>query len=218
MFSIDSRRPPYCRHVTKIPSPQLLLFPGLINCDARNPFRIRSYANCRVGDPLPPFWNSSHSLDHPYHRSFFSYTYEMQISQPLCFDIHTKCPGGVPPTPPWAKPLSVCMRLFPSPLRIPVRLSTSVSCLAPRRSCFFGIPAMSGPTLLFSTLISDEGETIARGLKRRAPHLLDRLSGQYQYRLFRYLVYITGNKARTEAFFQQLSIPPLNLAHQPPRN
>jgi hypothetical protein len=28
---------------------------------------------------------------------FLSCTYEMQISQPLCFDIHTKCPGGYPP-------------------------------------------------------------------------------------------------------------------------
>ncbi len=42
------RQSPQCRHVTKIPSPQLLLFPALTNRDARNPFRIRSYANCRV--------------------------------------------------------------------------------------------------------------------------------------------------------------------------
>src|SRR6266849_3082137 len=38
---------PY-RHVTKNTSPQLLLFLTLTNCDACNPFRIRSYENCRV--------------------------------------------------------------------------------------------------------------------------------------------------------------------------
>src|SRR5260370_2136487 len=52
IFSIDSRRPTHCRHVTKIPSPQLLLFPALANRDACNPFRIRSYANCRVAYAL----------------------------------------------------------------------------------------------------------------------------------------------------------------------
>ena len=30
---------------------------------------------------------------------FFSYDYELQISQRLCFDIHTKCPGVYPPRP-----------------------------------------------------------------------------------------------------------------------
>src|SRR5712692_2306153 len=30
---------------------------------------------------------------------FFSCTYEMQISQPLCFDIHTKYPGCTIPSP-----------------------------------------------------------------------------------------------------------------------
>ena len=36
------------RHLTKIPSRQLLYFPHLQNRDARNSFRFRSYANCRV--------------------------------------------------------------------------------------------------------------------------------------------------------------------------
>src|SRR5713226_5176896 len=122
MFSIDSRRPTHCRHVTKIPSPQLLLFPGLINCDARNPFRIRSYENCRVGDPLPPFWNSYHSLDHPYHRSFFSYTYGDPILQPLCF-YGLPSNGGFTPLPHFPTfPLFSCLRLFSSLLRIPVRM------------------------------------------------------------------------------------------------
>jgi hypothetical protein len=47
-FSFHPRRAAPCRHVTKNPSPQLLLSCALTNRDARNSFRIRSYANCRV--------------------------------------------------------------------------------------------------------------------------------------------------------------------------
>ena len=46
------------RHVTKNPSPQLLLFPTLTNRDSRNSFRIRSYKKWRVS---PAF--SSQPLD-----------------------------------------------------------------------------------------------------------------------------------------------------------
>ena len=62
---------------------------------------------------------------------------------------------------------------------------------------------MPGPALFFSTLMSDDAKSIARGLQKRDPDLLDRLIEQYQYRLFRYLVYITGNKERAEDFFQE---------------
>ncbi len=48
IFSFDPRPAAPYRHVTKIPSPQLLLFPTLTNRDARNPFRFRSYANTGV--------------------------------------------------------------------------------------------------------------------------------------------------------------------------
>src|SRR5712692_7368082 len=37
VFSFDARRAAPCRHVTKIPSPQLLLFHTLTNRDASNP-------------------------------------------------------------------------------------------------------------------------------------------------------------------------------------
>ena len=46
------------RHVTKIPSRQLLYFPHLQNLDARNSFRFRSCKKCRVS---PAF--SSQSVD-----------------------------------------------------------------------------------------------------------------------------------------------------------
>ena len=60
----------------------------------------------------------------------------------------------------------------------------------------------------------DEAKSIARGLQRRDPDLLDRLIEQYQYRLFRYLVYITGSKERAEDFFQETWIRVLERGHQ----
>ena len=62
--------------------------------------------------------------------------------------------------------------------------------------------------------MSDEAKSIARGLHKRDPELLDRLIEQYQYRLFRYLVYITGNKERAEDFFQETWIRVLERGHQ----
>ena len=62
--------------------------------------------------------------------------------------------------------------------------------------------------------MSDDRKSIARGLQKRDPDLLDRLIEQYQYRLFRYLVYITGNKERAEDFFQETWIRVLERGHQ----
>src|SRR6266567_3638353 len=106
------------------------------------------------------------------------------------------------------------LRLFAIPFRIPVRMSASISCLTSQRSGSFGTTAMPGPTLFFSTLMGNEAKTIARGLQKRDPDLLDRLIEQYQYRLFRYLVYVTGNKERAEDFFQETWIRVLERGHQ----
>jgi RNA polymerase sigma-70 factor (ECF subfamily) len=73
---------------------------------------------------------------------------------------------------------------------------------------------MPGPALFFSTLMSDDAKSIARGLQKRDPDLLDRLIEQYQYRLFRYLVYISGNRERAEDFFQETWIRVLERGHQ----
>jgi RNA polymerase sigma-70 factor (ECF subfamily) len=86
--------------------------------------------------------------------------------------------------------------------------------LTAQHSGFFRAPAVLGPALSFSTLMSDEAKTIARGLQKRDPDLLDRLIEQYQYRLFRYLAYITGNKERAEDFFQETWIRVLERGHQ----
>jgi len=93
-------------------------------------------------------------------------------------------------------------------------MSATTSCLIAQRSGFLGFPARPGPALFFSTLMSDDAKSIARGLQKRDPDLLDRLIEQYQYRLFRYLVYITGNKERAEDFFQETWIRVLERGHQ----
>src|SRR2546427_13170162 len=93
-------------------------------------------------------------------------------------------------------------------------MSASISCLTSQRSGSFGVPAMQGPTMFFSTLMGDEAKSIARGLQKRDPDVLDRLIEQYQYRLFRYLIYVTGNKERAEDFFQETWIRVLERGHQ----
>lgn len=60
----------------------------------------------------------------------------------------------------------------------------------------------------------DDTKSLALGLKRRDPELLDALIEQYQYRLFRYLIYITGNRERAEDFFQETWIRVLERGHQ----
>ena len=46
--------------------------------------------------------------------------------------------------------------------------------------------------MLFTGLMTDERQTLATGLRRRDPDLLDRLIEQYQQRLYRYLLLADG--------------------------
>src|SRR5712692_8139933 len=71
-----------------------------------------------------------------------------------------------------------------------------------------------GVTLQFSALMANEAKEVARGLKQRDPELLDRLIEQYQYRLFRYLVYLTASRERAEDIFQETWIRVLERGHQ----
>ncbi len=48
-----------------------------------------------------------------------------------------------------------------------------------------------------------ENLTIARGLKRQDTVLLDRLIEQYQHRLLRYLLFLTGKRETAEDLFQE---------------
>jgi len=48
-----------------------------------------------------------------------------------------------------------------------------------------------------------ETQVIARGLRRRDPEILDRLIERYHYRLFRYLLCLSGNRETAEDLFQE---------------
>ena len=51
--------------------------------------------------------------------------------------------------------------------------------------------------------MSDNTQAIATGLRQRDPDFLDRLIEQHQYRLYRYLLFLTGNPALAEDLFQE---------------
>jgi RNA polymerase sigma-70 factor (ECF subfamily) len=74
--------------------------------------------------------------------------------------------------------------------------------------------APSRSILLFSVQMADDNKALAQGLKRRDPDLLDQLIEQYQYRLFRYLLYLTSSRERAEDFFQETWIRVLERGHQ----
>ena len=67
----------------------------------------------------------------------------------------------------------------------------------------------------FSSLVPMETEEaqIARGLRRRDPDLLDALIEQYQHRLLRYLLHLTGNRAIAEDLFQETWLRVLEKGH-----
>lgn len=52
-------------------------------------------------------------------------------------------------------------------------------------------------------LTQEENAAIARGLKRQDPELLDHLIEQYQHRLLRYLLFLTGRREVAEDLFQE---------------
>lgn len=67
----------------------------------------------------------------------------------------------------------------------------------------------------FSALLSMETEEarIARGLRHRDPDVLDALIAQYQHRLLRYLLHLTGNSATAEDLFQETWMRVLEKGH-----
>jgi RNA polymerase sigma-70 factor, ECF subfamily len=93
--------------------------------------------------------------------------------------------------------------------RIQLRMSATLAYANANRAL-----ATSGLMYRFSTHMADENKALAEGLRRRDPELLDRLIEEYQYRLFRYLTYITGDRERAEDFFQETWIRVLERGHQ----
>jgi RNA polymerase sigma-70 factor (ECF subfamily) len=109
------------------------------------------------------------------------------------------------------------MGLFGGVGRIPLRMNAAASNMTRTHGsgdvlCLSSLSP--GVTLQFSTLMASENKEIARGLKQRDPELLDRLIEQYQYRLFRYLVYLTASRERAEDIFQETWIRVLERGHQ----
>ena len=62
---------------------------------------------------------------------------------------------------------------------------------------------MSTAALQLAEQIRQENVLVAEGLKRHDPELIDRLILQYQHRLLRYLLYLTGNRELAEDLFQE---------------
>lgn len=120
------------------------------------------------------------------------------------------------------------VRLFASVARIPTRMSATFIRANPglAGSTLNWAPGGTGAgrstlaattgraTFLFSTLMADDRKSLVQGLRQRDPELLDRLIEEYQYRLFRYLLYLTGNPERAEDFFQETWIRVLERGHQ----
>src|SRR5260370_42127449 len=73
---------------------------------------------------------------------------------------------------------------------------------------------MNATAYCFVNAMESEASAIARGLRRRDPDLLDCLIERYQHRLFRYLVYLSGNRALAEDLFQETWVRVMDRGHQ----
>ncbi len=95
------------------------------------------------------------------------------------------------------------LRLFAASPRIQGSMSAHAFTLITSRSPVF-----------FTALMADDAKTLASGLSRRDPDLLDQLIERYQHRLYRYLLFLTGNRALSEDLFQETWIRVLERGHQ----
>jgi RNA polymerase sigma-70 factor (ECF subfamily) len=73
---------------------------------------------------------------------------------------------------------------------------------------------MNAAAYYFVNAMESEASGIARGLRRRDPDLLDRLIEQYQHRLLRYLVCLSGNRDLAEDLFQETWVRVMERGHQ----
>ena len=62
--------------------------------------------------------------------------------------------------------------------------------------------------------MTDDTQSLADGLRHRDPDVLDRLIERYQQRLYRYLLFLTGNTALAEDLFQETWIRVLERGQQ----
>jgi hypothetical protein len=87
--NLPTCKPSSSRHGDEIPISATPLECAFTKRDARNPFRFRSYENCRV--VLVRLTKNLHLSD--FARPFSSITYELPNSQALCFDGLANCRG-----------------------------------------------------------------------------------------------------------------------------
>ena len=80
--------------------------------------------------------------------------------------------------------------------------------------CPVYVDSMNATACYFVNGMEHENTEIARGLRRHDPDLLDRLIEQYQHRLLRYLIYLTGNRETAEDLFQETWIKVLERGGQ----
>jgi RNA polymerase sigma-70 factor (ECF subfamily) len=73
---------------------------------------------------------------------------------------------------------------------------------------------MNATAHCFVNAMESDASAIARGLRRRDPDLLDHLIEQYQHRLLRYLVFLSGDRELAEDLFQETWIRVLERGHQ----
>jgi RNA polymerase sigma-70 factor (ECF subfamily) len=73
---------------------------------------------------------------------------------------------------------------------------------------------MNAQACLLAGEMTHEGTEIARALRTRDPEWLDRLIERFQYRLFRYLLMLTGRRSTAEDLFQQTWLRVLERGHQ----
>jgi len=62
--------------------------------------------------------------------------------------------------------------------------------------------------------MTDDTQLLAVALRRRDPDVLDRLIERYQHRLYRYLLFLTGNAALADDLFQETWVRVLERGHQ----
>ena len=75
-----------------------------------------------------------------------------------------------------------------------------------RPASFVSENDMSTAALQLADVVRRDNARVIEGLKRHDPQLLDELILQYQHRLLRYLLHLTGNRAVAEDLFQETFI------------
>jgi RNA polymerase sigma-70 factor (ECF subfamily) len=73
---------------------------------------------------------------------------------------------------------------------------------------------MEGVFSLNALAMEPETRALARGLRRREPDLLEALILRYEYRLYRYLLYLTGSAEAASDLFQETWLRVLTRGHQ----